>query len=148
MPPQDLTRLRVRRLCEPRIRLPHLRGLLRGAIGRGIGREAVSAELAVEVDFDGADVRGADGDVGEEAPAPAAEEYDALVEGEEAGERALEVGGDAVEFAGEVAALFDDPGGGRVEAVVVPGGEVDDDVVECCGAFGGGGEEAGFATVA
>lgn len=129
MPPQYLTRLRIRRLREPRIRFPALRRLLRGAISRGIRREAISSQFTIEVYLDGADIRRADRGIAEETPAPAAEEDDALVKGEEAGKGALEVRGDAVKLAGKVAAFFDDPGGGRVEAVVVAGGEVDDDVV-------------------
>lgn len=56
---------------------------------------------------------------------PAAEEDDALVEGEEAWEGALQVGGDGVEFPGEVAARGADPGNGGVETVVVAWCEVD-----------------------
>lgn len=52
----------------------------------------VGAELLVEVDFDGADVGGADGDHGEEAVAPAAEEGDALVQDEEVFEPFGDVG--------------------------------------------------------
>ena len=44
----------------------------------------------------------------------------------------MQVGGYGVEFAGEVAAGFDDPGAGAVEAVVVSRSEVDDCVVEGC----------------
>ncbi len=137
MPSQKPTRTHIRRLRKATIRLASLRGLLCGSIRRRIGSEAISAEFAIEVDFDGADVRGANGGEAEEAPAPAAEQHDALVEGEEPGKGALQVGGDAVEFAGEVAALLGDPGGGGVEAVVVAGGEVDDDVVESVGRFFG-----------
>ena len=43
-----------------------------GAVGGRVGREAVGAQLVVEVDLDGADVGGAHGSEAEEAPAPAA----------------------------------------------------------------------------
>nr|GFD54803.1 hypothetical protein [Tanacetum cinerariifolium] len=81
---QDGRRARVRGLGEARVRLAAGGCLLGGAVGGGIRGEAVCAQLAVEVDLDGADVCGADGGVGEEAPAPAAEQDDALVEGEQA----------------------------------------------------------------
>lgn len=120
----------VRGLGEARVGLPALCGLVGGEVGRRVRRQAVGAQLAVKVDLDGADVGGADGDVAEEAPAPAAEQHDALVEREEPREGALEVGRHAVELAGKVAAALDDPVGRRVEAVVVAGREVDDGVVE------------------
>lgn len=118
-----------------RLRISHVRLARRlRALGRAICSsvcgQRVCAQLAVKVDADGADVCGADGGVGEEAVAPAAEQDDALVEGEEARQRALQVGRDGVELAGEVAARGHDPGGRRVEAVVVAWREVDDAVVE------------------
>lgn len=130
MPLQHSTSLLVRGLRIPQVRLPPLRGFFGGPVRRRVRRQAVSLQLAVKVDLDRADVGRADGDVAEKAPAPAAEEDDPFVEGEEAGEGALQVGGDAEELSRKVAAALDDPVGGGVEAVVVAGGEVDDGVVE------------------
>ena len=69
----------------------------------GVGEQAVGAEFAIEVDDDGSDVGGADGGVREEAMFPLAQQHYALVQGEETGEVADEVGRDGVEFTGEVA---------------------------------------------
>lgn len=91
------------------MRFPARRRLLRRPIGRGVGRQRVRAQLAIEVDLNGPDVRRADGRAREEAPAPAAEQDDALVECEEAWQRALQVRRHAVQLAGEVAPALDDP---------------------------------------
>ena len=133
MTPKQPTRALIRRLRKPRMRFPARRRLLRRPIGRGVGRQRVCAQLAIEVDLDGPDVRGADRGAREEAPAPAAEQDDALIECEEARQRALQVRRHAVQLAGEVAPALHDPRHRRVEAVVVAGGKVDDAVVERCG---------------
>src|SRR5687768_16533455 len=96
-PPQRMstqhgTGLLIRRLHEPQPRLAPTVRLGCCPIRCRVSSETVGSELAVKVDLDGADVGGADRDVAEESPAPAAEKYDALVEGEEAGEGALEIG--------------------------------------------------------
>lgn len=59
----------------------------------------VRSELLVEVDFYGADVGGADGDHGEEAVAPAAEEGDAFVQHKQVFEPFGDVGAHAEQFA-------------------------------------------------
>lgn len=124
-------------LGEARVRLAAAGGLVGGEVGGRVGGEAVGAQLAIKVDLDGADVGGADGDVAEEAPAPAAEQHDALVEREEAGQRALQVRRHAVQLAGKVAPALHDPVGRRVEAVVVAWREVDDGVVQRGGLVAG-----------
>lgn len=131
VPTERLARGPVRRFRVARVPFPALGCERSLAVCLGVGRQAVGAQLCVKVDPDRAYVCRSHGRVAEEPVTPAAQEDDALVQSEEAWERALEVWGDGVEFACKVSAAFDDPGCRRVEAVVVSRREVDDDVVEC-----------------
>ena len=137
MPTKQPTRLGVCRLRKARIRLSTLERFFRCTISRRVRSEAIGAKFAVEVDLDGADVGRADWGEAEESPAPSSEEHDALVQGEEAGEGALEVWRDAVELAGKVAPFFYNPGCRGVETMVVAWGKVDYYIVKCCTRFRG-----------
>jgi len=81
----------MQRMSTQKGRRIGIRRLRVGSIGF-LTEEVVRSEIFVEVDVDRADVSGADGSHAEEAVAPAAEEDNAFVEGEEVGHAIGDVG--------------------------------------------------------